>query len=74
MVINILINIKGFEDIECVAKIYAPGNGHITAEDQEEVRGTDDRVNMDHRHNSVSIVIDIGLDGPHPIVGIGPVK
>ena len=39
MVVNILIYIKGFEDIERVAKVYAPGNGRITAEDWEEAIG-----------------------------------
>ena len=74
MVVNVLVNIEGCENIKSVAKVHLPRNGRVTPEDWEEVCGAHDTVNMDHGHDSVAIAIGIRLDDPHPIVRIGFVE
>ena len=69
MVVNILIHIECCEDVECVAKVYLSRNSDITAKDREKVYGTDHRVNVNNRHNLVTIVVEVRLNYPHAVVG-----
>ena len=74
VVINILVNIEGCENVERVAKVNIPRDGCITSEDREKVRATNYTVDMDHRHDAVPGPIDIRLDNPHPVVWVGLVE
>ena len=74
MVVDVLVNIEGCENIKSVAKVHVPRNGRVTSEDREEVCGAHDTVNMDHGHDSVAVIIDIRLDDPHPVVWIGLIE
>ena len=70
MVVNILVYIEGSKNIERMAEVNVSRNGHVTLEDREEVCRTDYRVNVDHRHNPVSILINVRLHNPQAIVGV----
>ena len=74
MVIDVFVDIEGSKNIESVAEVNISWNGCIIAEDREEVCGANDGVNMYHRHSSVPVVVDIGLDNPQSIVRIGLVE
>ena len=70
MVVNVLIYIVGRKDIERVSKVYLPRNNRITSEDWEKVCSTDYGVQVNDRHNPISVAIKIGLDNPHPVIRV----
>lgn len=74
MVINILVHIESCKDIERVAEIYLSRNSGVTPEHWEKVRGTYHRVNMNDGHDPISVLVEIGLDNPHPAVRVGVVE
>ena len=74
MIVNELINIKGRKNVKRMAKVDVSRNGRIAVEDWEEVRPADYGVDMDHRHDSVPIAVDVRLDGPHPVVRVRVIK
>jgi len=67
----VLANIEGRENVKRVAKVNFPWNSCITSEDREQVRGTDHGVHMDDGHDPIPIAIEIRLDDPHAVVGVG---
>ena len=74
MVVNILIHIECCEDVKCVAEVYLSRNSDIAVKDREKVYGMDNGVDMNNRHNLVTIVIEVRLNSPHAIVWVGLVK
>ena len=74
MVVNILVHIECCEDVERMTEIDFPRNDCVTLEDWEKVCGTDNGVDMDDGHNPIVITVEIGLDYPHAVVGVGVVK
>ena len=74
VVINVLVDVEGCENIKRMAKVNVPRNGCVAFKDWKEVHGMDDTVNIDYRHDPVPIVIGIWLNDPHPIVWISLVK
>ena len=74
MVVDVLVHIERCEDVKSMAEIYFPRNGYITSEDWEKVCGADDGVNVDDRHNLIFVAVEVGLDNPHAVVGVGVIK
>ena len=70
MVVNVFVDIESCKDVKSVAKVNVSWDGSITLEYREEVCGPDYRVDMDHRHNPVTVGVNVGLHNPHPVVGI----
>ena len=74
MVVNILIHVECCEDVKCVAEVYLSRNSDIAAKDREKVYGADNGVDVNDRHNPVTIVVEVRLNYPHAVVGVGLVK
>ena len=74
MVIDILVHIESREDVECLTEVNLPRNNRITFEDWEKVCRTNYRVHIDNGHDPITVAIEIGLDNPHAVVGVGIVE
>ena len=68
MVVNILVHIECCEDVKRMTEIDFPWNDCITSEDWEKVCSTDDG------HDLIVIAVEIRLNYPHAIVGVGVIK
>ena len=74
VVIDVLVYVEGCKDVKCVAEVNLPWNGYITSKDREEVSSTDYRVHVYNGHNPILVVVEIGFDNPHAVVGVGVVE
>ena len=74
MVINILVHIESCEDVECVAEVDISWNKDIAFENWEKVCSADYRVHMNDGHDPIPVTVEIRLDDPHAVVGIGIVE
>ena len=74
VVIDVLVYVECCEGVERMAKVDLPRNSYIPTEDREKVSGTDYRVHMYDRHDPILIVINIGFNDPHAVVGVRVVE
>jgi len=74
MVINILVHIKGLENVKRVAEVNLPGDSDISTKDREKVSGADDGVNVHNGHDPILVAVEIGLNNPYVIVRVGVVE
>ena len=70
VVVNVFVDIESCKDVKRVAKVDISWNGCITLEDREEMHRADDRVDVHDRHDSIPVIVDIGLYDPHAVVGV----
>ena len=70
MVVNILVHIERFKYVKSLAKVNISRNGNISCEDREKVCAADHRIDMNNRHEPISIAIKFGLNNPHAVVRI----
>jgi hypothetical protein len=64
MIIDVLIQVEGFGNIQCVSKIYFPRNGSFVLEKRQQVCGAENGVDVHNGHDSVPNLVVVQFKDP----------
>jgi hypothetical protein len=71
VVINVLVEVKGLKYVERMSEIDLAWNGRPVFENRQQMRGTDDGIDVDHGHDpGVTICAVVRFKYPQAIVRV----